>query len=445
MGPADEQAPPSSRAVERGPLFARRGPGVLLALLLAVALGGLWSSITYAPGIDFYQFWAVGQAVEEKLVDDVYAPAARPRLGQTFFARAAQSPSQRQRAAADFRKQEVQAASTPFLYTVFWTLQSGDYDTDLLRYRVLGLACVLLSIAALGRLLGYALSEILLVLVYACAGLPALQNDLAEGNVNALQLALLALPILLLGGVHRAWRTVLAGVVLGLGLAFKPNVVLAAALLGGSWALARRWRELCAGALGLVLGLAFALVSASLFFGSAGCWGAWLVLARTLDQQLDVGVHWGNFALARLVRDATGFDAAWVLLLAALGLVATCLVRGRRSVQACTSTARLDALMIAIGPVISLFAGRLAWPHYLLLALPLLLLVLQPRPGGTEASARARVLLTLLLGAGLSSPMLLAVFGVENPYPLALAQASAAVLLFALGLGEVRSSVLEAR
>src|SRR5262245_45667939 len=144
MGPADEQARASSRPAGRDPLLARQGPGVLLALLLAVALGGMWSSITYAPGIDFYQFWVVGQAVEEKLVDDVYAAAARPRLAQTFFARAAQSASQRQRAAADFRKEEVQAASTPFLYTAFWALQSGDYDADLLRYRLLGLACVLL-------------------------------------------------------------------------------------------------------------------------------------------------------------------------------------------------------------------------------------------------------------------------------------------------------------
>lgn len=440
MGPADEQA--------RDPLLARQGPGALLALLLAIALSGLWSAVHYAPGIDFYQFWVVGQAVEEGLVDDVYAPAARPRLGLAFYARSTQSASQRQRAAAEFRKQEVQAASTPFLYTAFWALQSGDYDADITRFRILGLACALLSIVALGRFLGYAPSEILLVLVYACAGLPALQNDLAEGNVNALQLGFLVLPIVLLSGARRAWKTALAGAALGLGLAFKPNVALAAALLGGSWVLARRWRELGQAALGLLAGVAFAVVTSSLFFGSAGCWGEWLALARTLDQQLDVGVHWGNFALARLVRDATGFDAAWALLLGALGLVAACLVRARQSAQPSASAGRRDALLIALGPVISLFAGRLAWPHYLLLALPLLLLVLQPRIGGTEASARARggrVFLTLLLGAGFSSPLLLAVLGVENPYSLALAQACAAVLLFALGLLELRRSACAAR
>src|SRR5262245_50602526 len=103
MGPADEQARASSRPAARDPLLARRGPGVLLAVLLAVALGGMWSAITYAPGIDFYQFWVVGQAVEEKLVDDVYAPEARPRLAQTFLGRAALGSSRRQQAAADFR------------------------------------------------------------------------------------------------------------------------------------------------------------------------------------------------------------------------------------------------------------------------------------------------------------------------------------------------------
>lgn len=446
MGPPDEQARASSRPAGRDALLARQGPGVLLAVLLAVALGGLWSSLTWAPGIDFYQFWVVGQAVEEKLVDDVYAPESRPRLARTFLGRAALGSSQRQQAAADFRKQEVQAASTPFLYTAIWGLQSGDYDADLQRYRVLGLACALLSLAALGWHFGFAPSEILLVLAYVAAGVPALQNDLAEGNVNALQLGLLAVPIVLLGGAHRAWRTVLAGAALGLGVAFKPNVALAAVLLGGSWALARRWRELGEGALGLALGAACALASSSLFFGGAACWSAWLGMARTLDQQLDVGVHWGNFALARLVRDAVGFDAAWVLLTCALGLVAAFLVRARRSAPPDAGTARLDALMIAIGPVISLFAGRLAWPHYLLLALPLLLLVLQPRSGGTESGAGARagrVLVTLLVGAGFSSPLLLAVLGVENPYTLALAQAGAAVLLFVLGLGEVQRAVHE--
>ena len=66
-------------------------------------------------GVDFVQFWAVGQAARVDGTADVYSPRGRERLAAWTGARAAESRSPSLRAAAAYR-QRFETFSTPFLY-----------------------------------------------------------------------------------------------------------------------------------------------------------------------------------------------------------------------------------------------------------------------------------------------------------------------------------------
>ena len=127
-----------------------------LMLLSIVAFCSIYSTslpIHSKPAIDFYQFWVVGQEVATGQSGDVYSDLERRRIGRRYLnqARGADDPTRRKTAE---HRAVLDTFSTPFLYTVFGALSSGDYARDLSRYRALSLLFVVLSVAALCRLLG---------------------------------------------------------------------------------------------------------------------------------------------------------------------------------------------------------------------------------------------------------------------------------------------------
>jgi hypothetical protein len=420
----------------QGPHVSKVGAAVILPLALLAALGvaRLWTAGHEGAGIDFYQFWAVGQAVREGLVEDVYDPASRPRLARIFLERAQAGPSQRRLAAATFRKDQIQAASTPFLYSCFYLIQSGDYDSDILKYRILSLGSFLLSMLLLCRLLGFGARESLLAVAFAAWAFAPLQDDLRDGNVNQVQLALLSLYLLLAKAGEAVWIRLLGGALLGLAIAFKPNLALVAVLLAFWWVARKRYDLLVLRGAGIALGIGIAVLASSLFFGTISGWGSWLETLRRLDIEFDVSVSWGNFAAARLFRDWIGVNLSAPLYLAALGLTGTAAwrcragVRGREGEPGSMEGQEPEFLFVALGTMIPILAGNLAWPHYLVLALPICLYLL--RPGG------AGMMVAVLASAGIlgiCSTPLLQDLGATRDHVFAAALAAGSGLLFGLG------------
>ena len=138
----------------------------------------------------------------------------------------------------------------PFFYACFRAVRTGDYDTDLRRYRLGSLVAFVLATLLVGRLVGCTPATTLAALAFFLWAFPPLRFDLAEGNVNAVQLALLALLLCLRRDPDRAWRTVAAGCILSLAVLFKPNLAMVAALLGFGLGFLGRKRDILRAALG---------------------------------------------------------------------------------------------------------------------------------------------------------------------------------------------------
>lgn len=412
-----------------------------LALLAALGLLNTWASGDRGAGIDFYQFWAVGQAVNESLVENIYAPEARPRMAGIFSRRALEDGSSRIRAAARFRREEIQAASTPLLYSFFYLVQSGEFERDIRRYRLLSLGCFVLAVLAICRVAGYGPEGTLIVLAFASWTFLPVQDDLRDGNVNQIQLALIALSLWLRRAGGPAWRDLLSGAVLGLAIAFKPNLALVAVVLGLFWAIGGRFRTLSLRGAGIAAGLLIAVAGSSVFFGSVSCWGSWLSTLRHLDEQFDVAVGWGNFGGARLLRDWLGLNLSPALFLLTTGLVGVCAWGGRRREAASgsgstveASAARDELLMVGLGLLVPLLAAGLAWPHYLVLAIPICVYLMRPAEG------RATRALPAFLGiVCLCSTPILQAFKIEGDYLHASTLALGSAILFGVGCWEAWS------
>ena len=418
---------------------------LLATALLAVALLGAvraWQISMQTSGIDFYQFWALAQAVEERRVVDIWDPAARRHLAGVFLRRANQSEGPLERGAAGFRSGELEAAATPFLYTVFSALETGHYDRDVGRYRALSLGLACLALAGLCWLLQTGALQAAAALAFTTWAWLPIGDDLVVGNVNQLQLALLSLFLLLQRRARELGASVAAGAVLGLANAFKPNLsyVLLALTLG--WGVDRSWSRLLRCWAGVALGAGVAVVLSSRFFGTPRCWLDWLELLRGLESQYDLGLHWGNFGGARLLAHFLGLDLAWLLELVGWGVLLAALLRSRARRDAAGAPAdafRREYLLVAAGAILPMLTTGLAWPHYLVLALPMVLYAFVAPPEWARSRGHPRVFVALALAAlaGVLALVPLAWLGLYDPALRAVGLAGGSLLLFGLALGEL--------
>jgi hypothetical protein len=403
-----------------------------------------WSWASKRAAIDYYQYWALGQAVSEGLVDNIYHASSRPYLARLFLQRAFAGRSDAHRSAAFFRKDDLQAVSTPLLYAFFSVQGSGNYDRDLAAYRGATLVATLMAVFLLCRLFGAsALASLASVAVVAWV-FPPLRYDLVDGNVNQIQFVLLVGFGGLLRVGSRRWEGQLAaGFLLGVAAFFKPNLAFVAFCLVLGWILTRRWQVLQNAFAGMVLGAVLSVAASSIFFGSVRCWGQWFEVLVQLDRVFDVAVHWGNFGGARLLREATGWDLSLALNVALLALTGWIVWRRRRSIGSGgdidrAEALRLDLLLMGCGAPLPMLTMGLAWPHYLMLALPLALLLVfgaMREPAWRRPPAYGSLLFVGWLG--ITSALIFDGLQISGVYPRPVALALGTLVLYGLGLWEM--------
>ena len=418
-------------AASRAPLLA------VLGFLAAVGVARMYMDMEQGVAIDFYQFWAVAGAAEAVPGENVYALITGERLAHILFDRAAEVESPARRAAARFRAQRIDTVSTPFFYTCFRAVRTGDYDTDLRRYRVGSLVAFVLATLLVGYLVGCTPAVTLAALAFFLLAFPPLRFDLSEGNVNAMQLAMLAIPLWLRRDPDRTWRTVAAGCILSLAALFKPNLATVAVLLVLGWGFLWRKRDILLAALGSALGIAIAFAASAWLLGATASWGSWFEAVRHLERDFAVGIEQGNLGGARLAGDVLGWDPTVLLLIVLVGIVAARLWALRRALSGATAAVGLvrdvDALLIALGPAVAILGTAIAWPHYTILCVPLCLVCLH-RLEAEAHLVRPPGMLVLAALAGLSSTVWLDAAGVQAPLAQALALALGVLALYAAGV-----------
>jgi hypothetical protein len=385
-----------------------KNPETLLLFLLAVfGLTLVWRAANTAAGIDFYQFWVVGQALRRSAVADVYSDAERSRLGAEFLEKARATGNPRQIAVAEFR-QNLQTYSSPFLYAVFGLGSTGNYETDLCNYRVLLLACLVLGVVALCRLLNHSLNLTLGAVAIFSAWFDPFASDLRMGNVNTVQFALLAAYLWVVA--RRRWRgqDILGGAIIGLTVAFKPNLVLIAAVLAADCLLNRQYRRLGLQAAGAAAGGLLAVVVAAAGFGTPRCWTRWLSALRSLPDEV-ILVKNGNYAPGAMLGESVGANVGIALAVLFGGLVVVGLWMKKQGMFRSNETgSTMDSFSqvqtVAAGCLLVILIPRLAWLHYYVLAIPAFL-VLLGRGGDLPFAGRPllRQLLLVLAFLGLAT------------------------------------------
>jgi len=370
----------------RSPTPRRFDPVLWLAVLtLLASLGQTVMVIRRTAAIDFYHFWLVGEAVRTEGASDVYGAQARERLGALFLERAAQpgvGEAQRQ-AATKFARLET--TGTPLLYASFAPFLTGDYDEDRQAYNFAALLLFVVLAAALAVRLGYGARATVLMLVFVLAAYEPVASDVRVGNVNRIQFVLVAAYVLLQWGVGRSerGRHVLGGVLLGLAGMFKPNLAFVVAALFAFWVGRGEKTRVLGHVVGLALGALGAFAASSAFFGTPSVWLWWAEAAASLTSDFPIRVEDGNFAPARLLEGvglALGplWSVLWIVAGGALLWLA-----GRRAAGSGTPLRGAEVLLAAsLGGAISLLAAPLAWLHYYVLALFLVLWVLRPDAPG---------------------------------------------------------------
>jgi hypothetical protein len=367
--------------------------------------------------IDFYQFWTAGQVVRETQSEDIYATAERQRLGKLMLERAeVEAGSSPQAKATSKRFQSARSRdvletySTPWLYTVFALASGGNYDKDQDRYLHFSLLCLVFGVAAISTILDFTpAAGAIAVAVLVTWFFPA-KSEMFVGNVNRVQLALLAFFLLIQSRESWRWRHAAGGFALGSAVVFKPNLGFVALTLTLGWAVFKRYRKLLLESAGMVLGGLFSVAASAWYFRSFRPWLSWARELSRLMSEYDMSVSRGNFSLARLVRDSVGEGVTSLFPILFFGVVVFVLVRsmlkaGASSVQSdgCLDAKwdlHWDVLLVSLGASVSLLAVQLAWLHYFVLTIPAVLYLLRPT-ASTEGTASARrVILRVIAVAG---------------------------------------------
>ena len=114
---------------------SRRIALALLIALSAFATARAWDYGQAVGGLDHYQFWVVGEAVDHDKVSNPYADAERARMGALYLDRATHGGGSERQIALATNRAVLETYSTPFLYTAMHWLAGGDYERDLARWR----------------------------------------------------------------------------------------------------------------------------------------------------------------------------------------------------------------------------------------------------------------------------------------------------------------------
>lgn len=345
------------------------------ALLATLCLTQSWNAGQSCSGLDYYQFYSVGREALSRKGESVYSDEFRARFGQESSRRAAQSPDLRLRAAAEERTQ-LETYSTPFLYALFGSLSSGNYDRSYSLYQLVCLLCMTAAILVLGQLMGFPLALSILFLAVIVSTFEGYLSDVRVANVNQLQLAALTLLLWRLARAKTKADDFLSGAILGALILFKPNTLFIAVLLGVSRLVNQRRGKLAWEAAGALFAAAAAVSLSSTAFGSSAGWGDWLGAASSIPASI-APLSLGNFSLSRIAGDAWGASFSRVLMAGLTGISAYFIWLGARKKRDRTPQ---DAPVIAAGCLIYLLSAPLVWLHYFVLALPALMFILRPLP-----------------------------------------------------------------
>ena len=354
----------------------------LSVLLVVFTMVGSWAYSLHWPADDLFLHSCVAKEIGNPSVGDIYSEEGRAKLGAINARRSAVPGAPSQLRTLHERYPHPTTVATPFLYTCWSIFDSEDYVESHRAYCLLQLACTAFGVLSFAYFFGFALHYGLLAL--AMFTWPFFEPFLSVSrtcNVSQLQLAMLAVylwtqaPSTLAGVRRRGWD-IAGGAVLGLAVAFKPNVLMAVLLVLLVRALDKDFRSLLHTCVAMLVSVGVAIIVSSAMFADPHPWTSWLNNALAFLSQ-PPALRQGNLATETIVSDWLGFESSLPLLVLFGGLAVFTLWRWRSRF----SSKSQDAVAVALGLLVSLLSASVVWLHYYNLAVPLVLFCLRPAVG----------------------------------------------------------------
>src|SRR5579871_2831850 len=164
-----------------------RQAGFLLALVLGiVSVTQIWLYSQRMTGLDFYQFWLIGTELRQGTAKHIYSDDQRRALGDKWLQTSESDPASRLHQVAR-KRIHLETYSTPWLYTTFALLSTGDYEWDYQAFTSISLAASVSAILYLCRVhrISWTMSFLVMTFFFSC--FQPLRSDVAVGNINQWQ------------------------------------------------------------------------------------------------------------------------------------------------------------------------------------------------------------------------------------------------------------------
>lgn len=360
---------------------------ILLVAVWAAAADGVLSShqdglADQHSGFDLYQYWVGGDIVRTYRDSkntarlDFYSQKTFDEVGEQYW-RQSQRTSFRQKRAADSRR-VLHTVATPFLYWLFSLGSRVDYDVFYHYFVPATLICLYGTLAALAWVFRYSWTGIGATILFASLS-TAVYSDMRVINLNGPQIAVFTIYILIRHLARRSARptpwTIVSGGIIGLLIAYKPNLALLALLLGLGRLLSER-RAFLSELIGVLAGFSAAVVISSLTFGGLQCWIEWFHAAGAVGSRPVIPTSYGNISLTRTIVEWTGHDITMPLTLFVVAIATGAVWFGGRGGDSTSKDIefRRDLCMLGLaGPATWMVSG-FAWLHYPIQAFPFLVL-----------------------------------------------------------------------
>jgi hypothetical protein len=345
---------------------------IVAAAAAVYALIVTWRQNEQAAGLDFYIYFVNAQLASRADIENIYAPETQERIGDEYYERAQRGTSELRKYDAT-RRRRLDNVSSPFLYTTLrWV--SRDYDRALRQYHALVLLAFAAGVLALCRRVRVSWCAALGLLAALLLWDRGFEADLRVGNVNSLQLAVIAAAL---------WSPpLLAGALLGMLVAFKPNLIVIVLLLVVARVAARDWRRLRAEVAGGAAGVLVAIIAAAVNYGSFRVWLQWIGAANQFWHRLQTREE-RNVAPALSLFQQHGTWISYVIAAVLIAIVCIAIVRvssrASRGAPEARAAPHTDALVIGLAILIYLISAPVVWLHYMVLVLPLAIALLRRR------------------------------------------------------------------
>ncbi|MCC7193738.1 MAG: hypothetical protein IT444_13260 [Phycisphaeraceae bacterium] len=418
---------------------SRTRPQWIFALLLLVgAIANNWSIGRASVGLDYLHFWAVGQTASASR-SAIYSADSARRIPAEMTRALTPADRGTRYAEALAKRQQFEITATPFLYSLLGAITTGDYELDYTVFQIICLVSMVAGLILIAKTCNYSCLEAMLAAVAILLFTTAYFSDLGVGNVNQIQVGCIALYLVLIRRPSTPSRDALAGALLGLLCMFKPNLALIPGLLAVVWIIEGRFRTLATQATGGTIAAISSFIFSAIYFGSARIWIDWWHGLRRFMLEANPAVSAGNVSLARILYELTHWHCEMALLLLGCLAFAVCCWIGWRQRSKTPTDSDMprflsDARAVTIGCLIMLLSADLVWLHYLLLAIPTLILLLRPADCATQPCQPARRILTAVVFAAYSMPAFKLMSISENSAWSAGVLAGATLLLLVLVL-----------